>query len=127
MVCSWRVSKQTSRETSQMLDTSIGDGLLEHAWRYSFGVIGQLMMVEYVRLSSLGKENNTIKWTRQFRIILEITHIILPVSGVRTHYCCLTSCSQVSGVSSSHDGSSLIPRIFQDCPSCVGALALTQN
>lgn len=35
--------------------------MLEQAWRSSFGVIGQVIIMEYIQLSSLRKKNKTIK------------------------------------------------------------------
>lgn len=35
--------------------------MLEQAWRYSFGVTSPVIIIEYIRLSSLRKKNKTIK------------------------------------------------------------------
>lgn len=43
--------------------------MLEQAVRYSFGVISQVIIMEYLRLSSMRKKNKTIKKSTELRIM----------------------------------------------------------
>lgn len=45
--------------------------MLEQAWRYSSGVISQVIIVEYARLRYLSKKNKTIKRSRELRIMTQ--------------------------------------------------------
>lgn len=75
--------------------------MLEHAARYSFGVISQVIIMEYIRLSSARKKNKTIKKQRIKAHDLEITHTFLPMIGFWIQPCCWTSWSHMSRVRSS--------------------------